>query len=385
MSPFAQNVGEAIAHTGTEVVPAWKQELNERLAATRLRRLRSMPEQAALPGLDELGQKAESRASRLAAKVAERYANAPSYSDVLAADVRARSHAAAQRRDAGEPVLVAEPPADSVAFPAWHVSTQDESLPDATMASMGYEDPSPAVHEEVEEEEEMTVEPLAVNLIEFPRELVAARKVRPRLAEGPLRVSGEEAQHDGSQLKVFEVASESVSQSVSVGPAPANWSPILLDEAATHSPHAARHAEPVQQKALNTATMEDRVMAVVFDGALIFAAFAVFVLVFVACTAHPPAGRPALMAAGLVLGGFALLYHYLFFRFAEATPGMRYAKIALCTFEDENPSRTAMCRRVLLLLLSAAPLGLGFLWACFDQDRLGWHDRISRMYQRSYS
>ncbi len=386
MSPFAQNIGEAIAHTGAEVVPAWKQELNERLAATRSRRLRSIPEQTALPGVEELGQKAESRASRLAAKVAERYANAPSYSDVLAADVRARSHAAALRRDAGEPVLVAEPHTEeAVAFPAWHVSTQDESLPESTMASMGYEDPSPAVHEEVEEEEEMTVEPLAVNLIEFPRELVAARKVRPRLAEGPLRVSAEEAQNDGSQLKVFEVSSESVSQSVSVGPAPANWSPIRLDEAAMNSPQAARHGEPVQQKALNTATMEDRVMAAVFDGALIFAAFAVFVLVFVACTAHPPAGRPALMAGGLVLGGFALLYHYLFFRFAEATPGMRYARIALCTFEDENPSRSAMCRRVLLLLLSAAPLGLGFLWACFDQDRLGWHDRISRMYQRSYS
>ena len=29
--------------------------------------------------------------------------------------------------------------------------------------------------------------PLPANLIEFPRELVAARKARPRLAEGPLR------------------------------------------------------------------------------------------------------------------------------------------------------------------------------------------------------
>jgi len=64
---------------------------------------------------------------------------------------------------------------------------------------------------------------------------------------------------------------------------------------------------------------------------------------------------------------------------------MRYAKIALCTFEDENPTREAMCRRVLYVLLSAAPLGLGFLWACFDPDRLGWHDRMSRIYQRSYS
>ena len=28
--------------------------------------------------------------------------------------------------------------------------------------------------------------------------------------------------------------------------------------------------------------------------------------------------------------------------------------------------------------------GLGFLWSLFDEDRLGWHDRITRTYQRSY-
>ena len=64
---------------------------------------------------------------------------------------------------------------------------------------------------------------------------------------------------------------------------------------------------------------------------------------------------------------------------------MRYAKIALCTFEDENPTRKAMCRRVWFLFLSVAPLGLGCAWALFDPDRLSWHDRLSRIYQRSYS
>jgi len=140
-----------------------------------------------------------------------------------------------------------------------------------------------------------------------------------------------------------------------------------------------------QQIPLKTASLEDRLMAGIFDLALIVAAFAIFVLVFAACTAHPPAGKAALLGAGLILGGFCLLYQFLFFKYAEGTPGMRYAKIALCTFEDENPTRQAMCRRVLFVLLSAAPLGLGFLWACFDPDRLGWHDRLSRIYQRSYS
>jgi uncharacterized RDD family membrane protein YckC len=79
-----------------------------------------------------------------------------------------------------------------------------------------------------------------------------------------------------------------------------------------------------------------------------------------------------------------LLYQVLFFWFSEATPGMRCARIALCTFDDENPTRRAIRRRGLAMLLSACPLGLGFLWAALDEDRLTWHDRISRMYQRSY-
>jgi uncharacterized RDD family membrane protein YckC len=79
-----------------------------------------------------------------------------------------------------------------------------------------------------------------------------------------------------------------------------------------------------------------------------------------------------------------LLYQLLFFTLTDATPGMHYAKIALCTFNDDNPSRSALRARIAALLLSALPLGLGFLWVVFDEDSLGWHDRITQTYQRSY-
>ena len=94
--------------------------------------------------------------------------------------------------------------------------------------------------------------------------------------------------------------------------------------------------------------------------------------------------QTAAISAAAVLGILTLLYHLLFFTLAEATPGMRYARIALCTFADDNPTRTAMRRRILATVLAACPLGIGFLWAWLDEDGLGWHDRISRMYQRSY-
>jgi len=346
-------------------MPAWKTELSERLAATRTRRLRHKEEQIALPGLERIERKVDSRASQLAAKVAQRYANAPSYSEVLAAEARARAE---------KPAAAAVPVSDGAPLLL-------QPLPESWSGSLSPEEEEGVLHyPEVVEEEPVfaAVEPLAVNLIEFPRELVAARKMRPRLAEGPLR---ETSQDELDQLRIFEVAPESISQTVNIGTTPADWSPIRLDNEA--SMDGGEAVSP--QIPLKTAPLEDRIMAGIFDLAMIVSAFAIFVLVFAACTAHPPSGKPALVAAGLVLAGFGLLYQYLFFKYSEGTPGMRYAKIALCTFEDENPTRKAMCMRVLYVLLSAAPLGLGFAWAWFDPDRLTWHDRLSRIYQRSYS
>ena len=356
MSPSSSNA--ELAYTGAEIVPAWKNELSERLAATRSRRLRNREAQIALPGLENARHKADSRAAVLAAKVAQRYANAPSYSEVLAAEARTRAEAAAAAQKAMVEIPVAAEPLPE----SWDVAVTAEEEPV----------PEPVLLEE--EPESAVVEPLAVNVIDFPRELVAARKLRPRLVEGPLL-------EEKDQLKIFEVTPESISQTVSVGKMPANWAPIRLD----HEPSDREAESPSPKIPLKTASLEDRIMAGVFDLALVAAAFAVFVLVFVACTAHPPTGKPAAIAAGLVLAGFFLLYQYLFFKYAEGTPGMRYAKIALCTFDDENPTRKAMCTRVWFLLLSAAPLGLGFAWALFDPDRLSWHDRLSRIYQRSYS
>jgi uncharacterized RDD family membrane protein YckC len=92
----------------------------------------------------------------------------------------------------------------------------------------------------------------------------------------------------------------------------------------------------------------------------------------------------AATSAGGIIVLLALLYQWVFFTFSEATPGMRYARIGLCTFTDENPTRSAMRRRIFAYALSMGCFGLGLLWTFLDDDRLSWHDRISGMYQRSY-
>jgi hypothetical protein len=61
---------------------------------------------------------------------------------------------------------------------------------------------------------------------------------------------------------------------------------------------------------------------------------------------------------------------------------MRFAHISLCTFDDETPTRAQLRKRLVAMLLSVLPVGLGVMWAIFDEDHLCWHDRFSRTYQR---
>jgi uncharacterized RDD family membrane protein YckC len=262
--------------------------------------------------------------------------------------------------------------------------------------------------------------PLPANLIEFPRQLVASRKARPRLAEGPLREE-EDAAPGSGQLRIFEVEPDQISTSpVAADTVAAKWTSIWLDApAGAARENSARHRLGPEAQASadagaasraavypGAASLGRRILAAAINGAIVIAALLVFTAAFAAISTHATLWQPGvplramvgriarsfsglapnmIPVAAAVAGGFLyLLYQGLFFSLSGATPGMRIARIALCTFDDENPTRRAMRRRIVAILLSACPLGLGFLWAALDEDRLAWHDRVSRMYQRSY-
>ncbi|WP_128912782.1 RDD family protein [Granulicella sibirica] len=247
-----------------------------------------------------------------------------------------------------------------------------------------------ALDEEIEFRQAPTFElerpttPIPGNLLEFPRQLVATRKARPRYAEGPLREDGAMA-HDGAQLRIFEVEATQISAAPAGESVAPEWSSIWLDAL---KPEV--QEEVVEEKEYSvvlppqTAPVSRRVMAGLVDGCLVTGATVAFGTGFAYYAPALPSLPVMGIAAGGVLAAFFLIYQMLFFTFSDSTPGMRYARIGLCTFSDDNPTRAAMRRRTFAMLLALLPLGFGFLWACLDDDRLGWHDRISRMYQRSY-
>jgi uncharacterized RDD family membrane protein YckC len=89
-----------------------------------------------------------------------------------------------------------------------------------------------------------------------------------------------------------------------------------------------------------------------------------------------------LLLAGLLCGSLvlALLYGLLFFSVKGATPGMRTAGLHLVTFDGKAPSRQQRILRVLGAFVSAGSFFIGFLWAAVDEEKLYWHDHISKTF-----
>ena len=241
-------------------------------------------------------------------------------------------------------------------------------------------------------------QPIHANLIEFPREIVATRKVRPRRVEGPYAAIAE----SGTQLSIFEVDPGAISiepaasGAMDEAAAPAwtgpEWSGIQLDaqpprEFLDESPmESLREAPPCANEAqdVRLAPLSLRLMAAVVDGALIMGAVLAAALVAAGNVKELASLREIEVGAALALLVVDALYVSFFYALAKGTPGMKYAGISLCTFDGENPTRAQRCSRLAALILSVLPLGLGLVWAIFDDDHLSWHDRLSRTYLRKY-
>lgn len=416
-----------------------------------------------------------SRGAKAAARVAARYANAPSYSEMLAREARAAVDAAKaaakaaeeaqaafqyvlegleaagpaapewefearperslERRDA-QPVtarlLVAEPPATQPEPAVQDCSDEEQSFAAFFDTAPGAQRNEIAAHDVVRRcnlagteanagKIEEAVQPIYANLIEFPRPMVAARKARPRRAEGPL------AELDSApQLSIFEVdpAAISVAPPAVVDPsAPPSWmrtewpalnpdeglpaqSPEAMHTATSMAattpmnlavqPHLA--TQPWEEFAdsrldefgpqsasllrVELAPLSRRALAIVVD-----CTFTAAWLVLAAFAAAPhvrqlPGGRAMACGAALAFLAAGFAYHACFLTLFRSTPGMRYAGIEIDTVSGSAPVRTRRWRRLMAMLLSVLPLGLGFVWAIFDDDHLAWHDRLSGTYLR---
>ena len=231
-------------------------------------------------------------------------------------------------------------------------------------------------------------QPIHGNLIEFPFELVATRKVRPRRAEGIYAQFLESE----PQLSIFEVDPATISMQpdgteprteASARPGP-EWADLKLEASERQEPTVAAVAEVVPSKAipLKAAPMNLRVLAAVVDFGLVsIASLAVAAAVAVNATILPTI-REVEVGGAVVFAAIAIVYLAVSYTLARATPGMKYALLSLRTFDGRTPSREQRCKRLGALALAMLPVGLGAVWALFDEEHLAWHDRWSGTYLR---
>ncbi|HXR39737.1 MAG TPA: hypothetical protein VN776_11615, partial [Terracidiphilus sp.] len=423
-----------------ELEPSWKQEVNRRVAEHRRKAASGLGQQ----GNPQPQHTAGGRAALAAARVAARYAKAPTYSEMLADEARAAVRAAeaasraaleaqavaesvlagleARATQTWEPNLFPVPDPESAPEPArgsnpnrphgaqapsaapqgftvsnrphgaqapsaapqgfavfnrphgaqapsaapqvpqapsappqvafeirWDTdlpAREPSPVPRAFRPNPSFEPPaqdawdlSPHVPSQLETEGFELVEPaqpIHANLIEFPRELVATRKVRPRRAEGPLAAASEVL----GQLSIFEVDPGSISIDVSA-PAAAStvtgprWSGIELDEepeleefAAPAPAPAAEQAQPVAAAAaapaaqaleLAHAPLNRRLLAALVDFSLISAAFLAAAFAALANVKALPPVKEIEFGSAVALALIVILYQAVFFTLARAT------------------------------------------------------------------
>jgi uncharacterized RDD family membrane protein YckC len=148
--------------------------------------------------------------------------------------------------------------------------------------------------------------------------------------------------------------------------------------------------EPVEEPAserrpgfeipLQAAAMSRRMAASAIDAMLVMSAFAAFAYVFFRINAELPAVAKIAGAGALLLALFWSTYQYLLLVYSGTTPGLKLAKLELHRF-DGSPVPLRIRRwRALTSVLSGLSLGLGYAWCFLDEDRLCWHDRITRTY-----
>jgi uncharacterized RDD family membrane protein YckC len=398
------------------IFPGWKQEVNRRVAEHLNNKTRSTSQSRTI----QVNRTAQgSRAAQAAARVAERYAQAPSYGEMLADEARAAVRAAeaasiaAQKAQAAVQCMLddLEAAAAPEAFQQTeamtaHAPAQHESLifDENPLYSPAVEPgqasrlagstregaeswPMPAnlVEGAEDSREAGAAEPIYPNLIQFPRPMIATRRMRPMRAEGPLASAPAL-----SQLSIFEVDPGSISTQ----PAPAveeSAGPLWMradlsgvEIKPQREVNVLEEPMPLapRQVRIELAPLSRRIMALMVDASLILAAFLSVALLFATHASQVPGPRIVELCSALAVLGIAAAYQALFLALVRVTPGMWYAGIALSTLEGCHTSRAQRYGRLTALLLSALPLGLGLAWAFFDDAHLTWHDRLSKTYLR---
>lgn len=124
-----------------------------------------------------------------------------------------------------------------------------------------------------------------------------------------------------------------------------------------------------------------RALATLADAAVVLVGIALLVLTFHICGGSLRLGdRLSHVALGVTAAALFAFYRILPVLWNRDSPGMVWTHLRLVNFDGLRPTRRQRLLRLAGVMLCYASAGFGFVWALTDQERLGWHDHISRTF-----
>ena len=248
--------------------------------------------------------------------------------------------------------------------PAWTAhadSSQPGALPVTNRLAVAMQDAIGIQEEQsiplrIAETDASSIAETGARILEFPRSAV------------PMPVFDELAEPVVDRPRILEVPEL-------VLPPPALGG-ILMD--AVEEP--AQERRPGFELPLQAAPMSRRLLAGTIDSLFVITAFAGFAYIFFRITAIVPSLQQAAGVSVSLIALFWIAYQYFLIVHAGTTPGLKLAHLQLSRFDGTTVPRRIRRWRVLASVLSGISLALGYAWCFLDEDRLCWHDRITRTY-----
>jgi len=119
-----------------------------------------------------------------------------------------------------------------------------------------------------------------------------------------------------------------------------------------------------------------RAVAAGLDWSMVLLAYGLFLVVFSLSGGEFVSDRTSLLLIGGVLPLLGCLYGLTWAVAGKETPGVRWAKLRLTTFDGFHPDRSQRFLRFAGSCLSLCTV-VGLLWSFADEESLTWPDHIS--------
>ena len=183
-------------------------------------------------------------------------------------------------------------------------------------------------------------------------------------------------------------------QKLDLGPLPAmpgesEWRDYAERTRRAPEPRAQRSGEETLESEIYTdapvAPPADRLLAAAFDTVIMLVAFGIFSCVYVALNLRfgdgvIETGRVAWLPYATIGLAVVVLYRGLCLFGNGDTPGTSWAGLTIVTFDGERPTRRERLHRTVWATFSFVAVGLGLFWAIVDEEKLTWHDLLSKTF-----